>query len=615
MSNEELTAAEKNDLVETAVNAMENHAREGDYKALHKTYQEAKESWADTKTRMAALTRGLNSAGVALSEAIMKDVPYEVDAVDVKTKHVAIERLLKKFDEGMLDLTPDFQRDPGSWSKRKRSALIESIIMSVPLPAMYVQETEDGRWVLVDGLQRISTLAWYCRGYDPEEHVKTGDMCFTPKTPKMSKTKVLSSLRGMRFDELPKPLRDKILDTELSVHVIGSSTPDELKFHTFERINTGGKRLTGQEIRTALCQGPSVPFLRDLGAAPEFRDATGGKAKSRGQRDMETALRAISMVLPENGVEDYQSSMTKWLMASMRKLNEMSDGQLKSIRKSFLAACDALANVYQGDAPGKPGKKSLSKPLFEALLANFIQLGQAQRDRFSDFNDLGATFRDQIKLDMSKEDSGLFIGTDQATSDKAKVIMRHAAIARIICALLGDAEALPVPGPEVDPLTERKPEPKQTTSHPDADLGDDDLEDEDGNAFDDQDEDDEDQDEEGIEITHSGPVPPSESDLVKAHQERLEEEDERPGARLCGPDSDIPERPTADQVVAEIRAVARTGDEQRATDFIDRALKDELLSAVEELVGKRPPVRTTVGVLTETLERISAENYNAFQEL
>src|SRR5437660_1451133 len=91
-----------------------------------------------------------------LEEAITE--PFDPTLIRVESKLITIDLLLTRIREGELDLTPDFQRKSGIWTEKAQSRLIESILIRIPLPAFYMDATNDEKWLVVDGLQRLTTL-------------------------------------------------------------------------------------------------------------------------------------------------------------------------------------------------------------------------------------------------------------------------------------------------------------------------------------------------------------------------------------------------------------------------------------------------------------------------
>ena len=127
----------------------------------------------------------------------------------------------------------------GIWDNQRKSRLIESLLLRIPIPVFYVAANEDEKWAVVDGLQRISSIHDYVTGVFP-----------------LKRLEYREEFNGQRYDLLPRAMQRRISETQLVVNVIEPGTPPEVMFNIFRRINTGGMTLNGQEIRHALHPGP-----------------------------------------------------------------------------------------------------------------------------------------------------------------------------------------------------------------------------------------------------------------------------------------------------------------------------------------------------------------------
>lgn len=218
--------------------------------------------------------------------------PFDPTKIDVVTQNRTIDSLLSRLKYGEMDLSPDFQRSANLWDAVRKTSLIESILLRIPIPSLYVSEDEEGNYAVVDGLQRMSALAHFV-DVDSLNKAIHGDL-----NPLVLHEKGLRSLRdlaGLSFQELDRPLQRRIHETALTVHVIRSGTPSQVKFNIFSRINQGGLPLNAQEIRNAIYPGEWRNKIRELAESKAFLAATEGKIATKRMEDLELVLRAVAL--------------------------------------------------------------------------------------------------------------------------------------------------------------------------------------------------------------------------------------------------------------------------------------------------------------------------------
>jgi hypothetical protein len=252
--------------------------------------------------------------------------PYDVVKLRMEPRPLSVFQVLRKIEKNQINLNPEFQR-AFVWDVTRESRLIESILIRIPLPAFYIDATDQVSWNVVDGLQRLTTLKRYCL-----------DKAFA-----LSGLEFLTELEGKCFDDLPPQYRVLIEDdTQLQFYNLMPGTPIQAKYTIFARVNTGGMQLTPQEIRHALSQGKSTTLLGRLSKNPVFRNATDGAVESLRMSDRELILRSLGlMYLGVNSYRDY-NQLDKFLLHAMSELNGLSDEELDKLEGDFV---DSLLKV------------------------------------------------------------------------------------------------------------------------------------------------------------------------------------------------------------------------------------------------------------------------------
>lgn len=239
------------------------------------------------------LTSDGQGAGVEVEKADSSEgairVPFDPSKIDVVTQIRTVDLLLVRLREGELDLSPDFQRRDNIWDKKRKSSLIESMLLRIPIPSLYVSEDKEGNYTVVDGLQRLCAIAHFVDVAALNKAVKGS---LDPM--RLIGLQSLEKYEGRSFAELPRPLQRRISETELTLHVIRPSTPEDVKFNIFSRINQGGLPLTAQEIRNAIYKGSWRDKVRRLAESPEFLQATDRKIKIERMEDIELVLRFVA---------------------------------------------------------------------------------------------------------------------------------------------------------------------------------------------------------------------------------------------------------------------------------------------------------------------------------
>jgi hypothetical protein len=293
--------------------------------------------------------------------------PFDPTKIDVNTKYFTIDLLIKrmKANPPRIDLNTEFQRKGNLWDETAQSRLIESLLVRIPIPAFYFDGTNDDKWLVVDGLQRLNTLKRFV----------------IDKSFKLSNLEFLNRYNGHGFDSLPAYLQGRIEETQIIVFIIRPGTPGEVKFNIFKRINTVGIVLNSQEIRHALNQGIPANFVKELAELPEFNQATHNKLKNSDRmEDRDYVTRFIAFY---NGYKDYKSDLDTYLHDSMGRLKNLTDGQRERIKLDFIKGMKAAFELFGKYAFRKILKKNdrtnpLNKALFETVSVNLAQLSDEE---------------------------------------------------------------------------------------------------------------------------------------------------------------------------------------------------------------------------------------------
>lgn len=309
---------------------------------------------------------GIEREVEAVTDAIAQ--PFDPERIDVVTRSMTVDLLMSRIKSGAIDLAPDFQRRAGIWTEERQSRLIESLLLRIPLPTLYAAEDELETWAIVDGIQRLTTIA---RFIDPES-IRESRLVLT------GLEYLGKEFDGCAYPSLPVRLQRRLRETELVVHVIRNGTPEEVKFNIFARINTGGMPLSSQELRHALVPGRARDILRQWAAAEEFKTATTNSIRDDRMADRELVLRYIAF-----RATPYQKHVQKdfddFLRRAMRDLNSWPEDRIRRMREEFLDVMRCAHRVFGNHAFRKVYRPSdarypINKALFEAVSVGLASL-------------------------------------------------------------------------------------------------------------------------------------------------------------------------------------------------------------------------------------------------
>lgn len=198
---------------------------------------------------------------------------------------ISFNELYDMYNDGELVIKPEFQR-LFRWSLTQQSLFIESLLLDMPIPPIYVDEQEDGRYVLVDGLQRISSYLNF-RGITLDSPELTAieseeDDCeidFERVEPgfQLSGCEIIDNLNGKKFEQLSIEEKRQLKRTFIRVEVLTKENPKEIKYHMFKRLNSGGALLSKQELRNSnirMIDEKFINFINELATSEDFVELT-----------------------------------------------------------------------------------------------------------------------------------------------------------------------------------------------------------------------------------------------------------------------------------------------------------------------------------------------------
>ena len=278
---------------------------------------------------------------------------YPLDTPMIRNESRTVYDVLRRIDRGQFVMDPDFQRD-FIWNEVKQSKLIESVLMRIPLPVFYLAEDQEGRMVVVDGLQRLSTFKRYVDG---ELRLRLTDH---------------PELNGKHFGDLSAKLQNRIEDCNLTLYIIDAKVPERARLDIFERVNSGVP-LTRQQMRNSLYSGRATRFLKKEATTDLFLKVTGGSLRSSTMRDREFVNRFCGFQLL--GLEEYRGEMDDFLADTLRLMNELDEHQISKLSSEFRIGLENNRRVFGEHAFRKHTEIQARRSVINASLWDVMATG------------------------------------------------------------------------------------------------------------------------------------------------------------------------------------------------------------------------------------------------
>ena len=269
---------------------------------------------------------GEETGEVSSEELVLKQVTETKNSLSTDRLDMSFGEITNMYERDEIIIDPEFQR-LFRWSDEQKTRFIESLLLGIPIPPIFVAEDKNGKWELVDGLQRISTVISFF-----------GSLKTIPEKNKWTLLKgdIAPSMEGYNVDTLPLKLNLNIKRAVCRVEIIKWNSKMDMRYELFSRLNTGGSPLTDQEIRNCIFRGTSSEFNRFLTRMTEdqkFKDLIRPTSKQVEEKYLEElVLRFASLVYDWRNVSEGLSGyMTKY----MRKVVENKDFDYLSLENLF----------------------------------------------------------------------------------------------------------------------------------------------------------------------------------------------------------------------------------------------------------------------------------------
>lgn len=342
-------------------------------------------------------------------ELDMEDGDLTLDGPPIPLVLVKSDRdlagLYRRYRQGRFVIDPEWQRKY-VWKEKRASRLIESFLMDLPIPVVYLAATDTGNSEVIDGLQRLTSVFKY----------------FANEYPLIG-LEMRSDLNGKRFEDLSSTDQAKLEDATLQTLELPKHTRSDLRFLIFERLNTGGVKLNEMEIRNCLYRGSLNNLLKELAELDEFKSCVNQKNLGERMQDRWLALRFLAFY--EKTYIKAKKGLKAFCNDFLETYKDAPEDKLKEFRKVFKHSMRACYTVF-GDKAFRLRRASTKSvrggewaPRINATVFQVLSVSMTEYD-------LGQITRaaDRIKeayLDLLSTDSRWIECVGQSTGDPSKI--------------------------------------------------------------------------------------------------------------------------------------------------------------------------------------------------
>lgn len=301
------------------------------------------------------------------------EIPEKVRVLQTQAYDKSVSDLVSMIKNKDISLDPDYQRNY-IWDNKKASLLVESILLSVPIPVIYVAEETDSRWTVIDGLQRLNSL----RRFSDNEFRLRG-------------LEVLAELNGTQYSKLNAKASRIFRNGIIRIIVVLQESDPDIKYDIFLRLNRGSIKLNEQELRNCLYRGKFNNLLKDLRSYPNFLHCLRISAPNKRFNDAELALRyfALSEKYDQNTgkVNDYRNKMKTFLNNYIISKSSISEKELLTLSQKFKSAIDKVCLIFGNTAfvrfdPVAGADFRINRALMDVVMLGAERLSNEQVTQF-----------------------------------------------------------------------------------------------------------------------------------------------------------------------------------------------------------------------------------------
>lgn len=290
------------------------------------------------------------------SEQLGTQLKEQRRSVDFDTFDIHVQQLINMLEEQQISVAPAYQRK-FRWDPKRCSQLIESLMLGIPVPSLFMATNEDNTWEVVDGVQRLSSIVKFAGSEGLRQRLELDAPLVLTDMQKLSK------FEGMRYESLPAHIQQHFKTRPLKVITLNDKSDKIVRYDLFERLNTGGVALSPQEIRGCIFQGPFSEFLENLSKNPDFRTVV--RLKQGQQLDGTAEECVLRFFAFKNRYRKFEHSVNDFLNEFMDSATKGFDYHLES--EHFKLTFSELAKLFPNGLMRPSRKSSTPLNLFEGV--------------------------------------------------------------------------------------------------------------------------------------------------------------------------------------------------------------------------------------------------------
>ena len=261
--------------------------------------------------------------------------PFDADKIRIEQQMLSVKYVFELYEEKLLETNPNFQRKPVWKENKRKSLLIESLMLRIPIPAFYFYENENSLFQVIDGQQRLITIFEFLQGKFKLSGLEyIGDTC-----------------NKKNFFELDERYKQRIYRTQLAVNVLDARSPHKVIYDIFRRINTGGISLTAQEMRNAICHQVTRDYLIKGIQSEWYLEATRRKINDMRMDSQEMFLRFVAFYRKYDFEKSklpsfYYSKLSTLLDEEILEIARLSTEERNSIFAAFEKSMERCKRLF-----------------------------------------------------------------------------------------------------------------------------------------------------------------------------------------------------------------------------------------------------------------------------